>query len=404
MLARSFLSFACASVLSLVVTAPRATAQCGPDGLDGGPCCTQTSATLPAFPAMTPDARFLCFDGCQTTLNTLYCANVGAPTPVGTGGALLCGVYNIRIRLRTCGTLNYVWNGSVKAHYSRNWQASSIAGTVNLNVWRFIVNGDFLPTPFLPNTPCDRPACLSQYTRVYFTGYVDYAFDCTANTWSVSFALSHECDGIHHAPGTVRPAPATGFHPGRSFTIVGPGSTFVALPTTTAQSNGTITQQAIRWNNWNTAVPLCSFEEPASGSLAASNAFCFCTTSGGAQYVATNITASSTCGSAISPSAAGMFLQKRIGRWNNAAQFPGVQFVLFDFGYLSAVNGCTGTTSLEWFEGTETIRGYLAYDFAGVPLGSQFEDLGSSNTSTSSAAIRIGAPHVVDCVLNFCMP
>ena len=397
-------SFALVWLLALPLSAPRAAAQCAPDGLNGGLCCALTFATLPQIPALTTDARFLCFDACQPSLNNLYCANIGVPIPMQSGGAVLCGAYFIRIRLKTCGTANFVWNGAVQAFYSRNWQESSMAGSVNLTVWRFVVNGDFLPTPLLPNTPCDRPGCLSQYTRVYFSGYIDYAFDCLSGGWQVAFALSHECDGIHHVAGTARPAPASGFHPTRSFSIVAPGSTFVVASAGPAQSNGPINQQAIRWNNWGPAPVACSFEEPALGTFVAQNPLCFCTSTGASQYVPTNVTANSSCMSSVSPSPIGVFLQKRIGSWTSATQFPGLEFALFDVGYLATVKGCTGTFSQEWYEGGETLGGYAGYDFTGVALDPQFEDLGSSNNSFTNSAVRIGAPHVSNCILNFNLP
>jgi hypothetical protein len=77
---------------------------------------------------------------------------------------------------------------------------------------------------------------------------------------------------------------------------------------------------------------------------------------------------------------------------------------LFDFGYLSYVNGCTATTSQEWFEGGETVGGYPATAFTGLPLDPEFEDLGSSNNSTTNPAIRIGAPHFANYLLNFNLP
>ena len=51
-------------------------------------------------------------------------------------------------------------------------------------------------------------------------------------------------------------------------------------------------------------------------------------------------------------------------------------------------------TSIEWYEGSETIGGYPAFDFAGLTLGRQFEDIGSCNQSPTSMARRIGTPHV----------
>jgi len=397
-------AFALAAVL---YASPPADAQCVPDGLDAGPCCGPAGANLPQFPPVMTDVRFICFDNCVPSLNNLYCANVGVPIPIQTGGAIMCGVYNIRIRLKTCGTNVFVWNGGVNAYYSRNWQESSVPGTVNLTVWRFVVNGDFAPLPPLPTSPCDRPGCLVQFSRVYFSGYIDYAFDCLSNTWRMSFALSHECDKIHHAPGTARPAPAAGsFHPTRSFSMVAPGSTFTVATAAGVQSNGPIIQEAMRWNDYSTAPQICRFEERAQGIFQAGNTFCFCAGPPPAnpQYIDTMVSAQGACGSSVVPSPNGPFTQKQIGGWTSATAWPGQEFVLFDFGWLDTKNGCIGTGRPEWYEGGETIGGFPATDFAGVALGRQFEDLGSARFSFINPAVRIGAPHVCEYLLNFNLP
>ena len=186
--------------------------------------------------------------------------------------------------------------------------------------------------------------------------------------------------------------------------MVGPGSTF--LPTvTTSASNGPINQQAIRWNRWIAAAPTCTFEERAQGVFQAQNAFCTCVTASvSPQYINTLVQAFGSCGSTIGASTAGPFQQKRLGGWTSATQFPGPEQVLFDFGWLLTVDGCTGTTSNEWYEGSETLKGFPAFDFFGVPLDSQFEDLGSCNLSTTSSAAFIGASHVCDVLLNFNLP
>jgi hypothetical protein len=397
--------FALASLLALALSAPRALAQCGPDGLDGGPCCQPAGVMLPQFPPMSQGVRFICFDNCQTVTNVSYCVNLGQPIPYQAGGAIVCGVYRIRVTVKSCASNTTLWNGSVLAHYSRNWQESSVPGAINLNVWRFVVNGDFLPTAAVPNNPFFKPACLSTYTRVYFTGYFDYAFDCFTGQWQVAWAVDHECDGIHHAPGTSRPAPAAGLHPTTSFTFVGPDAGFVVAPASMARSNGPIVQQALRWNNWANLPAICNFEEPAQGNFQALNDFCMCGTAAGAhEYIATNVTAVGGCGSSVNPSTLGIFMQKRIGRWTNPGVFPGTETLLIDFGYLNNMNGCTGASTQEWFEGAETLRGYPAFDFAGVALGLQFEDLGSANKSATLPAVHIGAPHVTYYLLNFNLP
>jgi hypothetical protein len=46
----------------------------------------------------------------------------------------------------------------------------------------------------------------------------------------------------------------------------------------------------------------------------------------------------------------------------------------------------------------------MAVDINGLLLDPEFEDLGSCNNSITNPAIRIGAPHVSDYILNFNLP
>jgi hypothetical protein len=393
-----------ALLLGLGAFAPHAPAQCLPDGLGFAPCCGPASVTLPTFPAFSSlPTQFICFDSCQSALNVPYCVDIGQPNPVLISNVPVCGAYHIRFKFKTCGTTTFLWKGLVNAYYSRNWQETPVVGAPPITIWRFVVNGDFLPTPSLPNNPLQRPACLNNFTRVYWSGYIDYVLDCTTNTWQVAFNLNHECDGIHHISGTARPAPSSGLHPTRSFSFVGPGTGFVVSSTGTATGNGPISQEAVRWNNWGNAPAICTLEEPATGTFQSSNAFCMCV-SGGNQYVSTNVSANGVCGSSVTRSPIYGFYQERIGSWTNASAYPGTQDLLFDFGYLAYANACNGIFTQEWFEGGETLGGYTAFDFTGVALGTQFEDLASASLSMTNQATRIGAPHVSYYMLNFNQP
>jgi hypothetical protein len=383
-----------------------ASAQCSaPDNLDFGPCCAPAAVNLPSFPAMNLDALWICFDNCGPAFQRPFCGAIGKPKPVAQAGAIVCGQYDIRFQLKDCATGQLHWSAGVRATYSRTWQESSSAGTVPTTVWRFLINGDFIPTNNVPNTPCERPASLNLYSRLYLTGHIDYALDCATNTWSVAWSLNHECDQVHHAPGTVRPAPAGGFDPGKSFTIVGPGSTFVVAPNNTLVSDGPITQGSFRWNNWAASPAICTFREPAQGNFIANTQFCLCGPStAGLQNVDSTVFAQGQCGSAVGPTPNTRFTQKRIGVWTSPTTFPGIEHLLFDFGDLRLANGCNGAQTTEWYEGVETIGGWPAFDITGVALGRQFEDLGSCNTSPTSMARRIGAPHISYSILNFNMP
>ena len=338
-----FTRFAAALAMTLgALSTTPSHAQCAlPDGLDSGPCCAPAGVNLPNFPLLTADAQFLCWDNCQLAQSKMYCTIIGKPKPLANAGAIVCGQYDIRIQLRDCGTGQLAWAGAVRASYSRNWQESSVPGAVNLTVWRFLINGDFKASAAAGTTLCDRPACLSTYSRIYFSGHIDYALDCTTGQWAAAWALNHECDAIHHPLGSLRPAPATGLHPDKSFTMVGPGTGFVPSSTLPIVSNGPIVQGGFRWNNWAAAPMVCTYRESASGQVAPMSQFCMCPSATPAipQYVDTFLGAQGMCGSSLNNVDGARFVQKQLGNWTAASGFPGNELLLFDYGDLAWANG-----------------------------------------------------------------
>jgi hypothetical protein len=233
-----------AATFALVLGAAPASAQgvCGPDNLDGGPCCLPTGVTLPSFPKIAgTDAKWIAFDNCGVALAKPYCVDLGKPKPLS-AGAIYCGQYDVRLQLRDCLTGVLHWSGGLRMSYSRNWMESTTPGAIGTTVWRFLLNGDILPTAAVPMNPLERPTSLNVYTRLYVSGHIDYALDCATGQWSVAWSLNHECDQVHHRPGTARPAPATGFDPGRSWSIVGPGASFVPMPGAIPVSDGPVQQ------------------------------------------------------------------------------------------------------------------------------------------------------------------
>ena len=113
----------------------------------------------------------------------------------------------VRVAVRGAAIVETSDRTRVSGADARTWIETPVAGT-QLQVWRSLINGDFGPTTSVPNTPCTIPGCSVAYSRYYFTGYIDYALDCATNQWQVAFGLTHECDGIHHTPASVRPASA----------------------------------------------------------------------------------------------------------------------------------------------------------------------------------------------------
>lgn len=402
------LTFAVLTLAFGAFTTTPVQAQCGlPDNLDGGPCCAPAAVNLPAFPQMLgQSALWMCFDDCSLSMQRPFCATIGKPLPVKINNQNVCGQYNARIQLKDCGTNQTHWSGGLRLDYSRTWTASQLPGALNLTVWRFVINGDLIPTAAVPNNPCERPASLSMFNRVYFSGHLDYAFDCFTNTWSIAWSLNHECDAVHHTPQSVRPAPTTGFDRGRTFSIVGPGIGFVPAPTTTAIATGNFTSASLRNNNWSAAPAICTYREPIFGGVNPFSPFCMCAAiqPAAGQFIDTLIFGQGQCGSGMFPTPTSHFAQKRIGSWTNPAVYPGLQDVSFGFGEMAVSDGCTGNQTSEWFEGALTFGGYFAVDAQGLVLDPQFIDLESCNTSATNPSTRIGAAHVSYKIFNSNQP
>jgi hypothetical protein len=342
------------------------------------------------------------------------CIDLGEPRPAQQNGGTVCGVYVIPVTVRTCGAAAQVaWTANLTAHYSRNWLAWSAAGaTPDFGVWRFLLNGDVIPSAFAiqryGNNRCVVPACFATYHAIYVQGYVDYAFDCVNRRWLASGAFDHGCDLYAHGQSTsVRPGPAAGFDPGRSYTWVFPAANFspFAGSATDPVGNGSALSQeaAFRLDQWTTAPDICNCEELALvANVGSGSGLCECPASatGAPQFVETFVSAAGECNSTLNTGQFPLpFVQKRIGRWTNAATYPGGQYLLLEMGYLAYGDACEGTLAPQYMEGVETIGGFRAITYDGIPLDRQFDDWGSSNPRPAAGTPPhpnpiVGAPHI----------
>jgi len=397
------------AIAALALAPLPARAQCSPDLFDTVPCCNPVVPSLPVIPAVSQTSKFICFRDCATQANVNLCVDIDPPQPITIPGGAVCGVYLIRFKVKTCGGGQILWQGNLRAHYSRNWLEIDPTG-VAVGVWRFLLNGDMKPTAFLLNattSPNFIPSCRTSFgNKVYFGGYVDYAFDCGTSAWTAAWALNHDCDTFHHPTGgfSPRPAPGAGFHPTRTFTFVGPGAGFVVDPVTTPVPVGPSVADALRWNDWGTLPNICRGEEKVAGSVQSFGSFCVCTLSSGpAQYENTSVNVAGGCGSAVQPSPV-IFTSKRIGRWTNAVVFPGLEDLNVNLGYLTYTNACKGTNTLEFFEGATTLGGNPGFDYFMQPLDRAFMDIGTSNKNPNNTVIWIGVPHVTEGIANINVP
>jgi hypothetical protein len=395
------LAFAFVSLLS---SAALAGTNCfGTDALDG-PCCSFAQPRLPGFPAIQQTVRYVCFDSCQTRISANVCATLGAPHPALSNGNPICGLYLISVTIQSCGpTPQLLWSGTMRAQYVRNWFETSPGSPFqDLERWRFLLNGDMAPSSFLVqqfgNNVCVVPPCSRLFrSGSHFSGFVDYVQSCVAGSTQAVWVLDHDCDAVEHGPSSARPGT---FHPTESYDFVGPSASFQLLQHVAVAPRGTAIDQTCRPNDWQFVPNICTTEEAVSQrTLDPRPPVCPCGSAGGTatQYVPLVLQASGQCGSQFASDSADPLRpsKKLIGAWTNPNVWPGEENLYVVRGDLQYVDGCApGATHVEFFQGIETVGGFVASNFALLVLPPEFDDLASANRGPSNRATLVGAPSI----------
>jgi hypothetical protein len=391
-----------------------AVAQCVvPDNLDLAPppCCAVTQANLPKFPAFQHAAKSICWKDCQVSQVGGYFAAWTPPVagPIPSSGAIPCGMFISHLFLFVGSGLHF--RGPMQLIYARTWLENG-PGT-QYQVWRFLVNGDLEALPAAGSPPCPVPPCAASFkNRAHFTGYLDYARDCTNGTFSTAWMLTHTCDFIDHAPGFPRGGT---FHPDRAYTFVGPGAGFVPGPIQPIEGGGAALEDSRRIQLPGILPPVgaaqCAFEEPLlAGSLTPQLQFCLCTSSSGPnQWVQSDLFLASGCGTVLQAIPGWFppgFLSMGIGNWTNPLVYPGQEVVRWTVGGYDDFAPCLVTSRPQVFYGASTIGGFPAFEIyaggVGQALPSTFVDQCDSLQPQTQAVImnvRFISDHVLN--LNF---
>jgi hypothetical protein len=381
--------------------------------LDGGPCCTLTFLRLPRFPGFAQPSLDICWQNCTPNMvlnvTAVWTPPVPPPQPFP-GVPPPCNLFVSGVTIFSApGVVG--WQGTLRLQYSRTWMETTPGGGF-MQVWRFLVNGDLRPTAAAGPVPCPVPNCAAAFNnRVRWTGYVDYAQNCGSLVWSQAWMLDHECDFIDHAPGFPR---AGAFHPGRSYTFVGPAAGFVVAAPTVIEG-GPIGLEAVRRVNLPIfgAIGTCEFEEPIlGGTLNPVLPFCPCTTGPAvAQYMQSTLNVGGACGTVVN-SVGGPFLpgfiSKAIGSWTAPAVFPGVEELRWNCGNYDYLDPCTGVLQSEVFFGVSTRGGFPNNQLTtiggiGPPLPPHFVDQ-SNSLGNPVFATTMNIQYVSDHILNLNLP
>jgi hypothetical protein len=406
-------------VFALAVAAPGAAQPLPwpmPDGYDpAGGCCQPAQPTLPPFPAVTQQIKFICWNNCNPQFCVNICVSFGVPAPLVRAGVVFdCGLYLIPITIRTCAANPVtLWSGRLLATYSRTWLEDAVpdpAGAPDHQIWRFLVNGDLRPSTFLlqnfGNNICVVPPCHAAFQNlVYWFGYIDYRNDCATGRWTVEWAIDHECDRFHHNADSARPAPVGAvFHPQHSYNFVGPSSFVCTINIPCANFQSPPAFEAVRSLIWQgvTQPPICLRRDRLTQfGIVPFQDLCVCAgpPPNPLQYSLSEFFGMSGCGTGFNIATQPKpFIQKKLGFFPDAAGNP-FKFLCMNMGDVNYFDVCTMLTTNEYFEGVETIGGFPKFTVNGTPLPfRQFIDDGSSNFVNN--ARRKGILHVVSKIIN----
>ncbi len=397
--------------LALLTLQLATSAQCPlPDHLDGGPCCAVAQEQLPIFPKFAQDTLNICWRDCNID-QVGVCRAVWQNVPILPGTGPNCGMRLMDLRLLdTAGILK--WRGRLNLLYARTWLETNSAG-VPVQVWRFLANGDLSPTPAAGPIPCPVPPCAPVHqNRVRFTGYVDYARDCSTNTFQNAWMLTHACDFIDHHPGFPR---AGAFHPDRTYSFVGPAAGFAPAPLLPIEGTpGSIFEDVrrLRYPVPGTTGPiLCEYEERLlQFALAPQNQFCLCGLPGTQQWNFATLSLNGGCGTVITtpgtPFLPG-FLSMAIGSWTVATAYPGLEDLRWNTGGYDYLDPCAPIPPVpEVFFGVTTIGGDPAVQVTsggpGLSLPPFFIDQANSKRLAGGVlgGTVMNVPYLSDHILN----
>jgi hypothetical protein len=334
--------------------------------------------SAPRVPNFKQDSLSICWKGCNVDAIDACQVVWSGPTPADD-----CRNYAKRFKLKdAAGTVK--WNGRIKFRYSRTWIETDFAGN-QYQVWRYLANGDVRPTAAAGGTPCPVPPCAPlNGNKVRYTGYVDYALDCSTGLREFAWMLTHSCDLIDHAPGFPR---SGAFHPDRAYTFVGPAAGFVVGALQPVESGGGMLEAVRRIARIpGTTLDTCEPEERIQHGMTTINTFCLCGALGDpAQYAISDVAIAGSCGTTVNSITTPLpgYVTMGLGIWTDPTKFPGPEILRWNAAAYAYGDPCDGVVRNEVFFGVTTHRGWPAETvpdpvFPSVPLPGIFVDPGNS--------------------------
>ncbi|HIF41650.1 MAG TPA: hypothetical protein EYQ74_11200 [Planctomycetes bacterium] len=367
-------------------------------GFYSNPLCSNAPLSLPTFPGFKQVSMEIGWQDCQ--LGSQKAVDAQWSAPVSPTGA---STQEMTSTLRLTETLvgNLIAEGKMTLTYSRTWyEVQDFATQEDLQVWRFLVNGDLRYT--LGTKGSLRPSCAfskaSQKNRVRYSGYVDWALDLQSGTWSSAWMLTHATDTFEHAAGHPR---AGSFHCKDSYSFVGPANGFQPNPVLPAENgcqNPFLDRSVVRRVRrprlgpppfppvLSAPYPASKFEEDVFFCVGNQYEHCPCatSTSGSSQFAIAHMTITGNFGSAAQSNnqMVSELVSMAIGSWTNQSVYPGVEDLRWTIAEYDYYDPCANETRKEIFHGVTTRGGYEAwginYDPNYVPNLEIWEDWNGS--------------------------
>lgn len=391
-----------ASLTTVLALAVPGVSQClTPDGLDPNFAGGCTGAWMnQSQKAFQQTALGICWRDCGVDATQTFSAVWGKLNPVMTIIPLppipSCGWYQTRLQLYAGSSL--AWTGAFHVTYSRTWAETPMPGQF-IQVWRYLVNGDLQPV--IPMAlPTGNPACaVPNGNKVRFTGYIDYAHDCSGVTQR-AWMITHACDAIDHAVGGPR---AGVFHPSRYYSFAGPSAGFVVGAGSTLEAGGASSECVRKWDAL--AMPArCNLEEPLLfAAITPQTMTCMCGV-GPSNWYEGMLQIAGAFGSTVFPfPGSAPFRSFPVGQWTNPAVFPGVEEVRWNCNE-GIYSDCSSFVRQEFYFGATTAGGYPAMTIGSssmppMPLSSVFVDQANSVILPANIAIR-NRPYRSDHIFN----
>lgn len=364
---RSILSATLASCLALLSPA-EAQVPChfGDDGFDVG-CCKDAQPDLPDFPEIDIEGVYGCLRSCQ--LENAYKVKIHLERPE----FILCDTAVIGMSVTPITVGGPSISGKLYAKYSRTWLTTQ-SGTIQ--VWRFLLNGDWDFGPTIGSAGCPVPPHLDPS---HVVGSIDYACNpfSPSPAAQIVFDLSHLPGCLSHGSFSARPLGGAAAHADRSYHLVAP-SNFAFVAGNDIQ--GPFYEEAVRSSPTGSNFPTsyhCLGEAPVKeGKLSSVFKNCLCTNVVGGPWVHSDLKGEVDCSGSASgfqsvpnfdPVLPTGLAGLRLGRWSGPA-WPGDLELTVYGGYMRYEDPCVPFSSAE----PERVFGVGTYGVEGYLFGASF--------------------------------